>query len=92
MMYGKANCSFKGVDITVSDPQDISVYDEKAFNFAGEQKIAVEIKDMMSSNVGIGSVIVDGVHEDNGAMVGACPSLGSGAIIAVAEGKATISI
>lgn len=88
MMYGKANCSFKGVDITSGDPQDISVYDEKAFNFAGEQKISVEIKDMVASSVGVGSVIVDGIHEDNGAMVGICPSIG--ASIAVAEGKATI--
>lgn len=89
MMYGKANCSFKGVDITVSDPQNISVYDEKAFNFAGEQKIAVEIKDMVASTVGIGSVLVDGVHEDNGAMVGYADTLNL--TISVAEGKATIS-
>lgn len=89
MMYGKANCSFKGVDISVSDPQDISVYDEKAFNFAGEQKIAVEIKDMVASTVGIGSVLVDGVHEDNGAMVGYADTLNL--TISVEEGKATIS-
>lgn len=89
MMYGKANCSFKGVDITISDPQDISKYDEKAFNYAGEQKIPVEIKDMVASTVGVGSVLVDAIHEDNGAMVGICPSIN--ASITVAEGKATIS-
>lgn len=88
MMFGKANCSFKGVDTLVSDPQDISVYDEKAFNFAGEQKIPVEIKDMVASSVGVGSVLVDSIHEDNGAMVGSCPSLG--VHIAVTEGKAII--
>lgn len=89
MMYGKANVSFKGVDITESDPQDITFNDAQAFKYAGDQKITLEIHDLSASGVGLGSVIVDGIHEDNGATVGYANTLGIQ--IAVANGKATIS-
>lgn len=89
MMYGKANASFKGVDITVGDPQDITFNDAQAFKYAGDQKITLEIHDLSASGVGLGSVLVDGIHEDNGAMVGYANTLNVN--IAVANGKATIS-
>lgn len=89
MMYGKANASFKGVNVNVSDPQDLTFNDAQAFKYAGDQKITLEIHDLSASGVGIGSVLVDGIHEDDGAMVGYADTLNM--TIAVANGKATIS-
>lgn len=89
MMYGKANASFKGVNVNSSDPQDISFNDAQSFKYAGDQKITLEIHDLSASGVGLGSVIVDGIHEDDGAMVGYADTLNM--TITVANGKATIS-
>lgn len=89
MMYGKANISLPGVDITSSSAQTISAEAEKKFAFAENQKIPVSLNDMVASSIGVGPASMESIYKSGSSIVGKVPAIGKTAT--VASGKITFS-
>lgn len=89
MMYGKANISLPGVDITSSSAQTISAEAAKKFAFAENQKIPVSLNDMVASSIGVGPASMESIYKSGSSIVGQVPAIGKTAT--VASGKITFS-
>ena len=88
-MFGKAHVSFPGVDVTSGSAQDIPAAAEKAINYAYDQKIPVELHDMVASSIGVGAVSMEGIYKSGSSIIGKCPAIGADATIA--SGKVTFT-
>lgn len=76
MMYGKANISLPGIDVTSTSPQNVPVGTFEKVKFAEVQTIPVEITDMVASTVGVGAVRCEGLYKSSSDIVGSIPGCG----------------
>ena len=90
MMYGYANIDATGVDITSGSAQTAPKGIFKAAKFAHEQKIPVELHNMVASSIGIGPLTLEAISEDSGDIKGIAPALAATVTI-TDEDKVTIT-
>ena len=76
MMYGKANISLPGIDTTSTSAQTVPGGTFSKVKFALEQKIPLEITDMVASTVGVGAVRCEGLYKSSSDIVGTIPGAG----------------